>query len=119
MATHVRHRKVTELFYAQPKPSISPRWPVISQCLQPLEKRFFKTTFRATRAVSALLAAHRSSLHASRMYDARGDRQQHAGSFALLYCTYHSISAHETHAEMATHCSLIYDVSSLSAFAER
>ena len=73
---------VTELSYDA---QLSPLWPVISQCLQLLEKRFFKATLRATRAVSALLAAPHNGFHGSWMYDARGDRQQHAGSHTHNY----------------------------------
>ena len=67
--------------YAQRKPSISPRWPIVSQCLQSLEKYLIKTIFRATGAISALLAAHSNSSHASWMYDSCGDGQQHAGPY--------------------------------------
>ena len=65
--------------HAQPKPSISSCRPVVPQCLQILEKRLRKAAFRAARAVGAVLAAHPDRLHASRMHDSCGDRQQHAG----------------------------------------
>ena len=121
----VHHLRASILcIYAQRKPSISPCWPIVSQCLQLLEECLIKPIFRATGAVGALLAAHRDSSHASRMYDSRSDGQQHAGPypsipFHLPPTTRHSTPGARKRTYLQLPSMLICHYSSPTVFAEK